>query len=298
MIERILREHKAELREGYGVREIGLSGSYVRSEQRRRSDVDILVEFDTVPGLLKFIELEDYLSRLLGVRVDLVRRASIRKELRERILSENGAPQRGYPQRRCTAMKKWASLCKLLLALLALWLLLEAIVRIYVEAPLASDFYGSIPRTEVAVFQARYGVQTVSGPGWVHLGWIANPEAETYRIERRAATGWQAIGQAQFGSFPSCGAAKAAPSASGACPSAATKPHCWMRLKPGLQETPLRSSYHVSPENGNYSSSPPGMDIISMTTQSFRTQRATGGWWVSPPLLTAIITRKSTLPSL
>lgn len=87
-IERILREHKAELRERYGVREIGLFGSYVRGEQRRRSDVDVLVEFDVVPGLLKFIELEDYLSRLLGVRVDLVRKASIRKELREHILSE------------------------------------------------------------------------------------------------------------------------------------------------------------------------------------------------------------------
>lgn len=87
-IERILREHKAELAEKYGVREIGLFGSYVRGEQRRRSDVDILVEFDVVPGLLRFLELEEYLSRLLGVRVDLVRRASIRKELRERILSE------------------------------------------------------------------------------------------------------------------------------------------------------------------------------------------------------------------
>ncbi|GBC99629.1 hypothetical protein HRbin17_02158 [bacterium HR17] len=87
-IERILREHKEELREKYGVREIGLFGSYVRGEQHKRSDVDILVEFEVVPGLLKFIELENYLSRLLGVRVDLVRRASIREELRERILSE------------------------------------------------------------------------------------------------------------------------------------------------------------------------------------------------------------------
>ncbi|MCS7241464.1 nucleotidyltransferase family protein [Candidatus Caldatribacterium sp.] len=87
-IEEILREHKAELREKYGVSEIGLFGSSVRGREHRRSDVDILVEFDTVPGLLKFLELEEYLSHLLGVRVDLVRRASIRKELRERILSE------------------------------------------------------------------------------------------------------------------------------------------------------------------------------------------------------------------
>lgn len=87
-IQRMLREHKQELAERYGVREIGIFGSYVRGEQRKRSDVDILVEFDVVPGLLKFIELENYLSDLLGVRVDLVRKASLREELRERILTE------------------------------------------------------------------------------------------------------------------------------------------------------------------------------------------------------------------
>jgi len=50
--------------------------------------VDILVEFEEVPGLLKFIDLEDYLSGLLGVKVDLVRKNSIRKELRDTILNE------------------------------------------------------------------------------------------------------------------------------------------------------------------------------------------------------------------
>jgi len=57
-------------------------------KQRKRSDVDILVEFDVVPGLLKFIELEDYISELLGMKADLVRKKSIREELRERILGE------------------------------------------------------------------------------------------------------------------------------------------------------------------------------------------------------------------
>ncbi|MCS6964607.1 MAG: nucleotidyltransferase family protein [Thermoflexus sp.] len=87
-IEQILLAHKAELREKYGVCEIGLFGSYVRGEQHPSSDVDILVEFENVPGLLKFLELEEYLSHLLGVQVDLVRKAAIRPELRERILSE------------------------------------------------------------------------------------------------------------------------------------------------------------------------------------------------------------------
>jgi hypothetical protein len=46
------------------------------------------VEFEVVPGLLKFIELEDYLSELLGIKVDLVRKSSIREELRDTILQE------------------------------------------------------------------------------------------------------------------------------------------------------------------------------------------------------------------
>ena len=87
-IRRILEEHMPELVQKYGVREVGIFGSYVTGKQRRRSDVDILVEFDVVPGLLKFIELEDYISEVLGMKADLVRKKSIREELRERILGE------------------------------------------------------------------------------------------------------------------------------------------------------------------------------------------------------------------
>ena len=84
----LLQEAKGELRHRYGVKEIALFGSYVRGENRPTSDLDLLVEFERVPGLLKFLELEDHLSRLLGVRVDLVRKASVREELKEEILKE------------------------------------------------------------------------------------------------------------------------------------------------------------------------------------------------------------------
>jgi predicted nucleotidyltransferase len=87
-IKTILQQHKEELRAKYKVKEIGVFGSYVRGQQRKQSDIDILVEFEVVPGLLKFIELEDYLSELLGVKVDLVRKSSIREELRDTILQE------------------------------------------------------------------------------------------------------------------------------------------------------------------------------------------------------------------
>ena len=44
-IKGILEEHKAEVEQKYRVREIGIFGSFVRGEQKQRSDVDILVEF-------------------------------------------------------------------------------------------------------------------------------------------------------------------------------------------------------------------------------------------------------------
>ena len=48
----------------------------------------MLVDFDEVPDLLQFIEIEEYLTKLLGVEVDLVRKPALRVELREQILKE------------------------------------------------------------------------------------------------------------------------------------------------------------------------------------------------------------------
>jgi predicted nucleotidyltransferase len=87
-IKRILETPKEHLKEKYKVKEIGVFGSYVRGEHGKKSDIDILVEFEEVPDLLKFIELERYLQRLLGQKVDLVRKSVIRPELREKILAD------------------------------------------------------------------------------------------------------------------------------------------------------------------------------------------------------------------
>jgi len=89
-IGKILKEHREELTERFGVREIGIFGSYVRSEQKRSSDIDILVEF--YPGaemdLIKFVELEAYLSDLLGMKVDLVMKSALKPRIGKRILKE------------------------------------------------------------------------------------------------------------------------------------------------------------------------------------------------------------------
>lgn len=83
-----LKKHKKELSERYKVKEIGIFGSYIRREEKKKSDVDILVEFEDVPDLFKFIEMERYLERFLGLKVDLVRKKALREELRGIILKE------------------------------------------------------------------------------------------------------------------------------------------------------------------------------------------------------------------
>jgi len=77
-----------ELRKRYGVRSLGVFGSYVRGEETPQSDIDILVEFAQVPDLFKFMDLEDHLRALLGVKAELVSRNALKGSIGRRILSE------------------------------------------------------------------------------------------------------------------------------------------------------------------------------------------------------------------
>jgi hypothetical protein len=85
---RILRERMPELKDRYKVTSLGLFGSYVRQAQRKKSDLDLLVEFQEPPSLLTFLRLEHDLSDLLGVKVDLVMKDALRPTIARRILSE------------------------------------------------------------------------------------------------------------------------------------------------------------------------------------------------------------------
>lgn len=86
----ILKKHKNELNRRYGIKRIGIFGSYIRNEAREKSDLDILVEFeqDADIGLLKFVGIENYLSDLLGVKVDLVEKSALKPRIGKQILKE------------------------------------------------------------------------------------------------------------------------------------------------------------------------------------------------------------------
>lgn len=84
----ILRENFPALKEQYAIATLEVFGSYVRHEEKKSSDLDILVTFDKVPSLLKFIHLENYLSDTLGIKVDLVMKDSLKPAIGEEILRE------------------------------------------------------------------------------------------------------------------------------------------------------------------------------------------------------------------
>jgi predicted nucleotidyltransferase len=83
----ILRELHPYIRSEYNVSKIEIFGSYIRNKHNFRSDLDLLVTFSEVPTLLKFIELENFLSDKVGIKVDLVMKNSIKPRLRDTILT-------------------------------------------------------------------------------------------------------------------------------------------------------------------------------------------------------------------
>jgi hypothetical protein len=89
-IKQILQAQKPYLAEKYGVTEIGIFGSYVRGEQRPESDLDVLIELTDPPtiSLLGLVDLEYYLSDLLGVKVETAIKRNLKPRLRPYILEE------------------------------------------------------------------------------------------------------------------------------------------------------------------------------------------------------------------
>ena len=87
-IEKIVKENKLVLTKQFKVKEIGIFGSVVRGGDKETSDVDILVEFEEPIGFFKFLELEEYLTDLIGRKVDLVSKKALKPRIGKHILKE------------------------------------------------------------------------------------------------------------------------------------------------------------------------------------------------------------------
>ena len=86
----ILKEEIPYLQKHFGIEEIGVFGSYIREEQKKGSDLDILVKFyaDSSIGLFDLVALDEYLEKKLGVKVDVANKDTLKKYIGKRILAE------------------------------------------------------------------------------------------------------------------------------------------------------------------------------------------------------------------
>ena len=82
-----LKAIKPELESRFKVSSIGYFGSFANGTQKPQSDLDLLVEFSQPVGW-NFFTLENYLEHLLGLKVDLVTRNSLKDQIKDSILSQ------------------------------------------------------------------------------------------------------------------------------------------------------------------------------------------------------------------
>ncbi|MBI4303915.1 MAG: nucleotidyltransferase family protein [Chloroflexi bacterium] len=87
-IEKILKQQKPLLEKTYNVKELAIFGSYLRGKQKEGSDLDLLVGFSEPISLFDFIRLEDYLTEMLGVKVDLVMSDALKPRIKDKVLKE------------------------------------------------------------------------------------------------------------------------------------------------------------------------------------------------------------------
>ena len=87
-LKKILSEHKPEIKKKFKVKSIGVFGSFVRGRSNKKSDVDVLVEFSEPVGMFVFLDLEEYLQSIFGLKVDLVSKKALKPKIGENILNE------------------------------------------------------------------------------------------------------------------------------------------------------------------------------------------------------------------
>ena len=84
----MMKEHSGDLK-NYGVKKVGLFGSFARSRQNAKSDIDVLVEFERGGKTFdNYMNLKFYLEKLFHRKVDLVIKEALKTRIKNRILSE------------------------------------------------------------------------------------------------------------------------------------------------------------------------------------------------------------------
>jgi hypothetical protein len=85
----ILKINEKRIRSDFRVKEIAIFGSIVKGKQKKKSDIDILIDFEKGYKIFdNYMELKFFLEEILGTKVDLVIKTAIRDEIKDYILSE------------------------------------------------------------------------------------------------------------------------------------------------------------------------------------------------------------------
>jgi predicted nucleotidyltransferase len=82
-----LKEKYPYLHHNYGVKSIAIFGSFAKGTQRKKSDIDLLIEFDRPIGF-KFCDLSDYLEKIFKVRVDILTPCGLRSIRSKNLLKD------------------------------------------------------------------------------------------------------------------------------------------------------------------------------------------------------------------
>jgi hypothetical protein len=82
---------KAEAKQRFRAEIKGVFGSYARGEQKKGSDLDVLVEFEKDANLLDLTGLADFLEEKLNIKVDIVPESALREEIKSTVLKEKVA---------------------------------------------------------------------------------------------------------------------------------------------------------------------------------------------------------------
>ena len=83
-----IRKVYPQIEKKYQISSLEVFGSFLRGEEKENSDLDLLVTFSEPPSLFGFVRLENYLSDMLGVKVDLVMKDNLKPNIGECILAE------------------------------------------------------------------------------------------------------------------------------------------------------------------------------------------------------------------
>ncbi|MDD3435848.1 MAG: nucleotidyltransferase family protein [Candidatus Gastranaerophilales bacterium] len=87
-IKKIINDKKVFLKEKYNVCGFLLFGSYAKGEQTEKSDIDLLVDFQSIIDMFTMVDLQEYLQNLFGKKVDLGTKKGLKSFIKKSILKE------------------------------------------------------------------------------------------------------------------------------------------------------------------------------------------------------------------